>query len=190
MQLSVRSDLRASRAGAACSGRLASMTATLTGPVNTGKVVDRRTLRLNSLDDLRAEIDRIAASERAGALKRSGNWTAGQTFGHLATWMNFAWSPCPIKAPWFVRLIVGRRKDKYLNKAMPAGVRIPRVPGGTVGTEPRKLDEALADLKTAIHRLEREAPTCPSPVFGLLTREEAIKLNLRHAELHLSYLHP
>lgn len=150
----------------------------------------RRPLRFNSLAELRAEVDRVVAAERAGTLRRSGNWSTGQVLGHLATWMQFSWTPCPIKAPWFVRWIVGRRKYKYLNQAMPAGVRIPRVEGGTLGTEPRKLDEAAADLRAAIDRLEREAPTCPSPIFGLLTREEAVKLNLRHAELHLGYLHP
>ncbi len=158
--------------------------------VNTSKVADRRSLRFSSLADLRADVERVAAAERAGTLRKSGNWNAGQVFGHLATWIEFAWTPNPLKPPWFVRFIVGRRKDKYLNGGMPAGVRIPRVEGGTLGTGPTKLDEGFANLKGAIARLEREPPTEPSPVFGMLTHEEAIKLNLRHAELHLSFLHP
>lgn len=166
------------------------MAATASGPVDTGKVADRRKLRFSSLADLRAEVDRIAASERAGTLRRAGNWTAGQTIGHLATWMSFCWTPCPLKPPWFVRLIVGRMKNRYLNVGMRPGVRIPRVEGGTVGTKPMKLDEAVADYKAAIDRLERENPACPSPLFGMLTRDEATRLNLRHAELHLSFLHP
>ncbi len=161
-----------------------------TAPIDTAKATDRRKLRFNTLADLRAEVERIASAERAGTLRRSGNWTAGQVFGHLATWMGFAFSPCPLKPPWFVKLIVGRRKARYLNEGMPTGVKIPRVEGGTLGTEPLSLDDGLLRLRSAIDRLEREQPTCPSPVFGPLTQEEAIKLNLRHAELHLGFLHP
>ncbi len=157
--------------------------------VNTSRA-DRRRLRFNSLAELRAEVERVAAADRAGALRRTGNWTTGQVFGHLTTWMEFAWTPNPLKPPWLVRFIAARQKNKHLNKAMRPGARIPGVEGGTLGTKPTAMDEGLANLRDAIDRLEREAPTCPSPLFGMLTREEAIKLNLRHAELHLSFLHP
>lgn len=162
---------------------------TTTTPVNTGKSTDRRKLRFASVADLRSEVDRIATAERAGTLRRSGNWTTGQVFGHVATWIDFLWTPNPLKPPWIVRWIVRRRKDKYFNEGLPAGVRIPRVEGGTLGTAPLSLDEGLNRLRAAIDRLDREAPTQPSPVFGPLTHEEGIKLNLRHAELHLSFLH-
>ena len=42
----------------------------------------------------------------------------------------------------------------------------------------------------AFERLKRETPTCPSPVFGLLTRLEAQAMNERHAELHLGFFIP
>ena len=48
----------------------------MTTTIETGKVQERRRLRFNSVDELRAEIDRIVAAERAGTLRRSGNWTA------------------------------------------------------------------------------------------------------------------
>ena len=38
-------------------------------------------------------------------------------------------------------------------------------------------------------RLESQVPTRPNPLFVSLTHEEYIKLNLRHAELHLSFFH-
>jgi hypothetical protein len=161
-----------------------------TGSIDTGKVTERRALRFETISDLRADLERIEKSERAGTLRRTGNWTPGQVLGHLATWAEFSWNPNPLKPPWFVRCIVRRGKDRYLNKGMPAGVRIPRVEGGTLGTEAMTLDAGLSRYRAALDRLEDEPPTEPSPIFGVLTHEECIKGQLRHAELHLSFLHP
>ena len=45
--------------------------------------------------------------------------------------------------------------------------------------------------KDAIVRLLRDNdPAKPNPVFGPLTHEQWIQLNLRHAELHLGFLVP
>jgi len=52
-------------------------------------------LRFSNHEDLWREIDRIAAADRAGRLRRTGNWTAGQTFGHLAAWTNFPYDGYP-----------------------------------------------------------------------------------------------
>ena len=46
-----------------------------------------------------------------------------------------------------VRLVVRPFKNRILNGGMPAGGRIPRVPGGTYGIEPRATDEALSELR-------------------------------------------
>lgn len=158
--------------------------------VNTAKVTDRRTLRFRSIADLRVDLDRIEKAERAGAVRRSGNWTVGQVLGHLASWAEFSYTGSPLRPPWLIRFLLRRRKSRYLNDGLPAGVRIPRVPGGTLATEDVGLDSGLKRLRAALDRLEREAPTSPNAVFGPMTHEEWIKLNLRHAELHLSFLHP
>ena len=41
-----------------------------------------------------------------------------------------------------------------------------------------------------MERLQAEAPTAPNVIFGQLTHEEWIAINLRHAELHLGFLIP
>lgn len=158
--------------------------------INTGKVTDRRRLRFNSIADLRADLDRIEKAERAGTLRRTGNWTVGQILGHLASWAEFSYTGHSLRPPWFVRFFARRRKGKYLDGGLPAGVIIPRVPGGTLGTEDVGLETGLKRLRAVLDRLEREAPTIPNALFGPLTHQEWIKLNLRHAELHLSFLHP
>ena len=159
-------------------------------PVDTGKVTGRRTLRFESIDELRAEVDRLAASEREGKLRALGNWTLGQALGHLATWAEYSFCGAPLKPPFLIKLILRMGKKKFLNGSMRTGVRIPKVPGGTLGTDDLPLDEALTRYRTALDRLRRESPTAPNVIFGPLTHEEWINLNLRHAELHLSFFVP
>lgn len=160
------------------------------GLVDTGKVAGRRTLRFESLDQLTAEVDRLAEAERAGRLRRLGNWTLGQTLGHLAAWAEYGYTGAPLKVPFFIKWLLRLRKRKFLYGPLRAGVKIPGVEGGTLATDPLPLDEALGRFRRVTERLRAEAPTAPSPVFGPLTHEESIALNLRHAELHLGFLTP
>lgn len=147
-----------------------------------------RIVRFNSIDQLLEEIERLAAADRAGRLSCCGKWTLGQIFGHLATWCSFAFDGSPLKVPFFIRWIVKFQKKRFINGPMPRGVKIPRVPGGTLGTEPISLDEGLARLKQQLLRLKSEAPVKPHMLFGPLRHEEWIAMNLRHAELHLGYV--
>jgi len=158
--------------------------------VNTASIAERRILRFESIDDCLDEANRLAASYRRGACRQLGNWTLGQTLGHVATWAEFAYSPCPIKAPWIVRFIMGFQKNKFLHSPMKPGIRIPRVDGGTVGTEPMEMEEGLKRFMGAFERLKRQTPTCPSPVFGMFSRLEAQAMNERHAELHFGFFIP
>ncbi len=158
--------------------------------VNT-RTAERRSLSFKSIDDVLADVDRIVAAEKAGALRGSGNWTAGQTFGHLAAWIEYAYVGYPMRVPWFIRWIVRRQLRKMLRTGMTAGVRIPNAEAGTYGVEQLSTDDGAARLRTALDRLKRGEPAkFDSPAFGPATLEERVLLNLRHAELHLSFLHP
>ena len=159
-------------------------------PRNTGKVSGRRILRFESIDEVMAEADRLADADRAGRLGHLGNWTLGQTLGHLAAWAEYAYTGAPLKVPFFVRWVLRLRKRKFLYGPMGSGVRIPGVEGGTLATDPVPLEEGRGRFRRAMERLKTEAPTASSPVFGRLTNEESIALNLRHAELHLGFLVP
>src|SRR5438105_1697591 len=97
------------RAGEVRPGSDGEMTVTMSeasqtsaAPVNTGKVAGRRPLRFESIDQVMAEVDRLVEAERAGRLGRLGNWTLGQTLGHLATWTEYAYTGAPLKAPFFI----------------------------------------------------------------------------------------
>lgn len=158
--------------------------------IDTRKVQTRRTLRFGTLDDLSAEVDRLAEADRAGRLTALGNWTLGQAFGHLSTWINYCYNGFPFKTPLVLRLVLKPFKRRFLYKPMPAGVRLPKVAGGTYATEPLSLDEGLARYRGSIERLRREAPTQPSMAFGKMTHDEWIAMQLRHAENHMSFFKP
>lgn len=156
--------------------------------IDTGKVANRRTLRFNSVDEVLAEVDRLVQADKTGRLKCLGNWTLGQTLGHLAIWAEYSFTGSPLKVPFFVRWILRLRKKKFLNEPMRAGGRIPGIKGGTLATEPMPLEEAWPRLRRVLERLKTEAPLPPNTIFGALTHDEWIAINLRHAELHLGFM--
>lgn len=160
--------------------------------INTAKA-ERRALRFNSIDDLLKEMDRIVAAERSGKLRCTGNWSAGTTFNHLATWIDYGYDgfPAIVNPPFFIRWILTLRKGKYIRKGANPGVHIPGIPGGTLGTEPCDTDQGAAALRAALLKLKNRQPVKHhSPAFGPMTDDEREQFQLRHAELHLGFLHP
>jgi hypothetical protein len=157
--------------------------------INTKQVHDRRKLRFESVDEAIADAELLAEAERQGRLERHGNWTLGQTLGHLAYWANVPYDgypPMP-RTPWLLRLMRPLLRPYILNKGLPAGVRIRGAAEGTYGTEELETERGLATLRKSFARLAAEAPTLESPAFGRMSHEEWRKFHLRHAELHLSF---
>jgi hypothetical protein len=152
----------------------------------------RRTLRFDSVDDAIGEAERLAEAEREGRLARAGNWSLGKALGHLATWANFAHDGYPpeVHPPLPIRLVIRLMRGRILRDGMTPGMKVGRMPGGTLGLEELTTQEGLERYRTALRRLAASAPTGASPVFGKLTHEQWIQLNLRHAELHLGFQVP
>ncbi len=158
--------------------------------VNTAQVRDRRALRFSSIDDVLKDIDAIVAADQGGTLRQLGNWPPGQVLGHVAAWINYSYDGYPVKPPpWFIRIILRMKVKKYLRDGMPVGVRIPGVENGTFATEPLSTAAGAERLRRALQRLQSNEPaTYDSPAFGAMSHADRIQLNLRHAELHLSFL--
>ena len=158
--------------------------------IDTRNVASFRKLRFDSLDDCLAEVGRILAADEEGVLRNSGNWTPGQVMAHIASWIEYGYDGYPIAPPpFFVRWILRLRLGKMLREGMPRGVRIPGVKQGTVGMDDMPTPEAARRLVTALTRLrDREEARFDSPAFGPMSHEDRIRLNLRHAELHLGFL--
>jgi hypothetical protein len=155
--------------------------------INTAKVQSRRQLRFQCIDDIAADVERLAACKELRAL---GNWSSGQVLEHLASTMdnsidgfpNFV--PAPIKL--FLRLFLKRR---FLTKPMPPGFKLPAkaekmLPGET------SWDTALTNFRRAMQRVKTETHRSPHPAFGPMTADEWNQIHCRHSELHLSFLLP
>jgi hypothetical protein len=149
--------------------------------INTKQVTGRREIRHESLDDLLADVERLA-SPNACML---GNWTPGQIFQHLADTMNSSIDgfsgmfSAPVR--WVLSLLMKRR---FLYKRLPAGFKAPAnfVPDAT------SVEDGLTALKKAMSRLQEDTTRALHPGFGSLTLDEWTQFHLRHAELHMSFL--
>lgn len=162
-------------------------------PVDTAKVADRRPLRFSSIADIRRDLDALEAGHRAGTLRTSGNWTAGQNFAHLASFISYAYDGYPPELsnpPWYIRFILRFMKKRFLYKGLPVGVKIPGIKAGTVGQDDVSFEEGLTRLRSALARLEAAPPDRANPIFGPLSHPEWTSMHCRHCELHLSFVHP
>jgi Protein of unknown function (DUF1569) len=160
--------------------------------INTKKVRDRRSLRFDSVTDVRRDLETLEVAHRAGTLRHTGNWSPAQILSHLAVFIEFAFEGYPASMPtppWVIRVLLRLAKNKYIWRGFPAGVKIPGVPGGTVGQEEAPFAQSLDRLRRALDRLERTPPRVRNPIFGPLSHAEWTALHCRHAELHLSFLH-
>lgn len=150
----------------------------------------RRPVRFESLADVLVEIDRIQAADQNGTLHTTGNWTPGQNLSHIAAWIEYGYEGYPVPAPpWPIRWLLRIMLSRILSRGMSSGLRIRGLTEGTVGQDDMPLQAAAERLRTACLRLQCDT-ACPfdSPAFGPMSHEDRIRLNLRHAELHLSYL--
>jgi hypothetical protein len=169
------------------SGKMSQTTKSAGDAADPGHVPGRRLLHFSSIDDVMAEVERLAEAERTGRLRRLGNWTLGQALNHLACWAEYCYTGTPLKVPFLVKWLLRLRKRKFLFEPMRSGVRIPGVEGGTLATEPRSLADGLERIGRVMERLRAESPTKPHSIFGRLSNEEWIASQLRHAELHLGF---
>ena len=65
----------------------------MSGPrteIDTARVQTRRMVRLRTIDDLLAEIERVTAAGAAGQLRLLGNWSAAQVLWHIGKLMELS----------------------------------------------------------------------------------------------------
>jgi len=156
-------------------------------PVDSRKVKNRRVVKLSTLDEVLADARQLAVKEREGKLVVLGNWTLGQSLGHLAQWITYSFEGVAFSPSWFIRMVARLFKKQFLNGSLPAGVRLPKVEGGTFGVEVLSTEEGQSRLVAAVERLKSTVPDKPNVVFGILTHQEWMALQVNHARLHLSF---
>jgi hypothetical protein len=159
----------------------------MSNSIDTSKVKNLRQLRFNSLDEIAAEVERLAACKE---LRTLGKWSSGQVLQHLAATMDNSIDGFPNFVPAPVKLLLRLfMKRRFLTKPMPPGFKLPSkaekmLPGET------SWDTALANFRRAMERLKTETRRSSHPAFGPVTADEWEKIHCRHSELHLSFLVP
>ena len=155
--------------------------------IETGKVRDRRQIEYDSLQQLLDDAEHLAS---AGHLTL-GNWTLGQVLAHLAAGMNMSIDGFKMKVPLPARIIGPLfLKRRFLKRGMPAGFQLPPSAKSLLPDEATSVEDGLQQLRKAVGRLESETARSPHPVFGSMSREESDRMQLRHAELHMSFVIP
>jgi uncharacterized protein DUF1569 len=154
--------------------------------VKTAKVEGRRRVDYKSLHEVVDDADRLTD----GQVKAIGNWSPGQIYRHLAIAFNGSIDGLPNAFPWYMRLMGGLLKKKLLAGPMPPGIKLPAAFAKVVLPPETSTEQGLAELKTAVARLDREPHRARHPIFGEMTKEEWNKAHLGHANLHMSYLIP
>jgi hypothetical protein len=151
----------------------------------------RRKLAFATLDDAVRDAEYLLAN----GYDRAGNWDLAQVCSHLAAWMRFPMDGFP-KIPlvlrpvvWLVRVTVGKKmRTRVLAEGFSTGGRTVPQTVPSPGGDPAG---AVAQLKEVAERLNGFTGSIhPSPLFGAMTKDEAVALQVKHCEHHLSFLIP
>ncbi len=154
--------------------------------VNTKHVTGRREVHYNSYDEQLADAERLAGMK----VRTLGNWSFGQIMRHIALSIDCMIDGAPFGFPapiqWVMRLLM---KKKMLAGKMSPGFKLPKKASQLL-PEPATTEEGLAEYRAAIERAKTESRRAPHGGFGHLTKEEHDIFQLRHAEMHMSFVVP
>ncbi len=155
--------------------------------INTRKVADRRRLRFSNLQEVLADVERLDA---VGGRRTTGNWSDAQIVQHVARMVNLSLDGFPGRAPLALRMVGKLMRQSALTKTLQPGFRFPARFAVLAPDPDVTWDRAVDDLREAVGRFRAQPEVFPSPVLGPLSHEEWEQLHCRHAELHLSFMHP
>jgi hypothetical protein len=161
--------------------------------LETRHLAGRRLVRLQTIDDLAAEVERIMAATAAGKVKPLGNWSPAQILWHIGRLIELSFDGFPFRyrrGPVCITRALRLFAWRWLIAlAFRPGFKNP--PDAAV-LEPEPsltLDLAAAYLKQQLERIRRgERMTQECSVEGPYTHDQWVYIHLRHAELHLSFL--
>ncbi len=156
------------------------------GPIETKKVVGRRQLHFESMEELLADASSFGPR---GPSRTLGNWSAGAIVDHVAILIGYSVDGFPpeTRVPAFVRLIGPLLRRLVTTKPMKPGFVLAPSMSALL---PRLTEwpEGLAHLERRVDEFKRATDLHPSPFLGSMTREQWTSLHLRHAELHFSFM--
>lgn len=155
-------------------------------------MAERRNLRFQSLDDIIADAENL----HTRGYEKIGNWDLAQVCNHCACWVKYPMDGFP-KPPLMVKLVFAIIKRTMLPKVKRQMKDERTFPPG-LKTAPMTIFQPGQDDAAAVANLKRElermktftGPMQPSPLMGLLSKEEWVDSHLVHIGHHLSFLVP
>lgn len=155
-------------------------------PVSTSSVSGRRSVHYQSYDELLADAEQLSIQPT----RAIGNWSVGQILRHLALSMDVMIDGAPFSLPGPVQFLIRiLLKGRLLKNGLRPGFRIPAKASSLVPPETTP-GEGLALLRTAIERLRSTSRRAPHPAFGVCSSRDWDEFQLRHCELHMSFIVP
>jgi hypothetical protein len=144
-----------------------------------------RQVRYNSFDEVLADAEKAVQGKAA----TTGNWSLGKILEHLAIANEKSIDGFGFQAPLPVRMIAGTfLKKRFIKQGLKPGFQLPRRGAQVLVPEEIDANSALDHLRRSVHRLQAESKRSPHPFFGRMALDESNSLNLRHAELHMSFV--
>lgn len=155
-------------------------------------MAERRELRFTDWNEVRADLSRLESGYEV-----AGSWHLDQTAKHLGDWLRFPMDGFP-KVNFIMRMMFGALRmtmgpflfRKILReKKMKDG--IPTVPKTVYEADEASIASSLSTLRDTIARFEsHDGEIIPSPVFGMMDKDQCQQLQLVHFAHHLSWLVP
>jgi hypothetical protein len=161
--------------------------------IDTRCVANRHRVRLQTIDDLAAEVERVIAAGAAGTVRPLGNWSPAQVLWHIGRLMEFSIDGFPFRyrrgPQWLIRVLRLLAWRWLIALAFRPGFKNPPEAAALEPDPSVSLPVAAAYLQQQIARIRSgEQMTQACSVEGAYSHEEWVYIHLRHAELHLGFL--
>src|SRR5438132_12714446 len=141
----------------------------MTAAIDTAKVTGRRKLQFTCIDDMLADVERLAQTKEVRAL---GNWSGGQVLRHLTIVMIGSIDGSPKMMPKVMQMMIRLlAKNRFLNKPMAPGFKLPAKAAMLIPPETSS-EEGLDEFRRAVGRLKSESARTPHPAIGPPTRDD------------------
>ncbi len=152
----------------------------------------RRDLQFATLDDITRDVENL----HAAGYEKTGKWDLAQICNHCALWLKYPMDGFP-PLPWFMKPVFWIVKRTVLpkferqvreEKKMPTGMSTAPMTVFPAGEDEAK---AVALLREQVERMKTfEGPWQPSPLRGVLPKDDQVNSALVHCAHHLSFLVP
>jgi hypothetical protein len=175
----------------------------MTERIDVRKVMKlRRSVQLTSLDGLIREAERLtmllggepnstAFQEPAAAAKvrHLANMNLGQALWHIGAVMDQSRTKITFDVPWPVKIVGRMLRSRFLSNGFNMPFRHTSANDELLVPSPATTAlEGLASMKEAIGDWQASERRADSPLLGRLSLADWDRLQLRHAEWHLSFM--